>query len=118
MKKIIDGVRVPTDLNKIETKVIGSFTKRQVICFGLAALVGVPVFFGLKGFIGNDLAAILMVAIMMPFFLFAMYKRNGVTLEKYLYFVFRQKVLRPQFREYRYANYLSEKTDIATHSSS
>lgn len=105
---MIEGVRVPTDLNKIESKVVGNFTKRQVICFGLATLCGVPLYFATKGVLGTDLAAILMVAAMMPFFLFAMYKKNGVPMEQYLYYVWRHKVLNTGFRAYRYTNVLKE----------
>ena len=46
-------VNVPKDLTKIKSKVLFNLTKRQLICFGLAALMGVPLFFLLKGGIGN-----------------------------------------------------------------
>ena len=42
-------VNVPKDLTKIKSKVLFNLTKRQLICFGLAALMGVPLFFLLKG---------------------------------------------------------------------
>ena len=35
-------VNVPNDLSKIKTKVAFNLTKRQLVCFGGAALVGVP----------------------------------------------------------------------------
>ena len=34
-------VNVPKDLTKIKSKVLFNLTKRQLICFGLAALMGV-----------------------------------------------------------------------------
>ena len=37
-------VPVPKDLTKVKTKVAAGLTKRQLICFSLAALVGLPVF--------------------------------------------------------------------------
>ena len=46
-------VNVPKDLTKIKSKVLFNLTKRQLICLGLAALMGVPLFFLLKGGIGN-----------------------------------------------------------------
>ena len=46
-------VNVPKDLTKIKSKVLFNLTKRQLICFGLAALMGVPLFFLLKGGCGN-----------------------------------------------------------------
>ena len=41
-------VNVPKDLTKIKSKVLFNLTKRQLICFGLAALMGVPLFFLLR----------------------------------------------------------------------
>lgn len=34
-------VPVPKDLNRVKTKVMFNLTKRQIICFALAAAVGV-----------------------------------------------------------------------------
>ena len=36
----VDMVKDPT---KVKSKFIGSFTKRQVVCYGLAALVGIAI---------------------------------------------------------------------------
>ena len=38
-------VTIPKDLSRIQSKVLFGLTKRQVICFGAAALAGVPLFF-------------------------------------------------------------------------
>ena len=46
-------VNVPKDLTKIKSKVLFNLTKRQLICFGLAALMGVPLFFLLKGILDS-----------------------------------------------------------------
>ena len=56
-------------------------TKRQVICFGAAVLIGVPLFFLAKGALGTTTAALCMILVMLPFFLFAMCERNGQPLE-------------------------------------
>ncbi len=66
-------VPVPKDLTKVKTKVAAGLTKRQLICFSLAALVGLPVYFLTRGAIGNSAAVLLMIGLMMPFFFFAMY---------------------------------------------
>ena len=42
-------VTVPKDLTKIKSKMLFGLTKRQLVCFGSAALVGVPLFFLSKG---------------------------------------------------------------------
>ena len=35
-------VNVPNDLSKIKTKIAFNLTKRQLICFGMGAAIGVP----------------------------------------------------------------------------
>ncbi len=42
-------VNVPKDLTKVKTKVLFNLTKRQLICFGSGALIGVPLFFLAQG---------------------------------------------------------------------
>ena len=77
-------VPVPKDLTKVKTKVMLNLTKRQLICFGSGAAIGVPLFFLLKSHMAISGAAICMVIVMLPFFLLAMYERNGQPLEKVL----------------------------------
>ncbi len=74
-------VTVPKDLTKIKSKMLFGLTKRQLVCFGSAALVGVPLFFLSKGSMGATSAALCMILVMLPFFLFALYEKNGQTLE-------------------------------------
>lgn len=38
-------ISVPRDLSKVKTKVFMNLTKRQILCFGAGALIGVPVSF-------------------------------------------------------------------------
>lgn len=65
-------VTVPKDLSKIKTKVFFGLTKRQLICFTPAVLLGVPLFFLLKESAGNSTATLCMMMVMLPFFLLAM----------------------------------------------
>ena len=98
-------ITVPRDLTRVKSKVIFNLTKRQLICFGLAALVGVPVFFLIKKG-GNVSAATLgLVAVALPFFFFAMYERNGQPLEVILKHVIQSRFVRPKVRLYRTNNY-------------
>ena len=46
-------VPVPKDLTKVKTKVAFNLTKRQLVCFGGGALLGVPLFFLLRGSAGS-----------------------------------------------------------------
>ena len=41
-------ISVPRDLTKVKSKVMFNLTKRQLICFGMAVLIGVPSFFLMK----------------------------------------------------------------------
>ena len=80
MKDIIQA-DVPKDLSKIKTKLFFNLTKRQLLCFGGGALVGVPLYFLTRNTLPKSLALLLMILIMMPFFLLAMYEKNGQPLE-------------------------------------
>ncbi len=95
------SVPVPKDLSRIKTKVALNLTKRQLICFGGAALVGIPLYLVMRNVIGTEAAAMLMVAVMLPFFFVAMFQRDGFPAEKYLYLMLRQKFLLPGIRRYR-----------------
>ena len=98
-------VPVPKDLSKIKTKVAFNLTKRQLVCFGGGALIGVPLFFLLKGPVGTSTAAMCMMVVMLPFFLFAMYEKHGQPLEKILGNIIRVSVIRPKERPYRTNNF-------------
>ena len=75
-------ISVPRDLTKVKSKVMFNLTKRQLICFGMAVLIGVPSFFLMKTVMKTNTAVMGMMVIMMPFFFLAMYEKNGQPLEK------------------------------------
>lgn len=98
-------VPVPKDLNKIKTKLALNLTKRQLICFSLAAAVGIPSYLSSRGTIGNSPALFLMIGLMLPFFFFAMYERDGLPLEKVLRNILRTRFLYPRVRPYQTENF-------------
>lgn len=98
-------VPVPKDLTKVKTKVMFNLTKRQLICFGSGALIGVPLFFFLQKPLGNSSASLSMILVMLPFFLLAMYEKNGQPLEKVLGNILWVCFLRPRQRPYRTNNF-------------
>lgn len=98
-------VPVPKDLNAVKTKVMFNLTKRQILCFGGGALIGVPLFFLLKGHIGSSAAALCMMLVMLPFFLPAMYEKNGQPPEKLIRNIVQVCFLRPKQRPYRTNNF-------------
>lgn len=81
-----------------------NLTKRQLVCFGSAGAVGIPFYIFTKGVIGTQASALIMVALMLPFFFLAMYEKDGFPAEKILYFMLRQKILTPGIRPYKSEN--------------
>lgn len=97
-------VPVPKDLNRVKTKVMFNLTRRQLICFALAAAVGMPVFFLAKSKLELSAAAMVMVVIMLPFIFFALYEKDGQSAEKILGHVVKTMFLRDRVRPYRTEN--------------
>ena len=97
-------VNVPNDLSKIKTKIAFNLTKRQLICFGIGAAIGVPTYLLTRGAIGNTGALFVMLGIMLPAFLMAMYEKDGLPFEKVLRNMINTKFLRPGIRPYRTQN--------------
>ena len=98
-------ISVPRDLTKVKSKVMFNLTKRQLICFGLAALVGVPSFFLLKLAFSISTSVMIMMVIMMPFFFLAMYEKHGQPLEVFLKHFIQANFVRPKVRPYKTDNY-------------
>ena len=94
-------VQVPKDLNAVKTKVMFNLTKRQLICFAGGAAVGLPLFFLTKSHIGTSPAAILMVMVMIPFLLLAMYEKNGRPFEAVLNNMLDVIFLKPAHRAFK-----------------
>lgn len=97
------SVTTPKDLRKVKSKVVGNFTKRQIVCFLGAAIVGIPFYLATRKALGTDIAALLMVGVAMPFFFLAMYEKNGMPAEKFLALIIRHKTLK-QIRPYEAEN--------------
>ena len=97
-------VPVPKDLSKVKTKVAFNLTKRQLICLAGALGVGLPLFFLLKDSAGTSLAAMAMIVVMLPCFLFAMYEKHGQPLEVIVKNIIQTQFIRPKERPYRTEN--------------
>ncbi len=98
-------VTVPKDLTKVKSKVMFNLTKRQLVCFGAAVAIGLPLFFLIKDSAGTQAAALCMVLAMLPMFLFAMYEKNGQPLEIVIRQFVEVKFLRPKERPYQTNNF-------------
>lgn len=51
-------IPVPRDLTRVKSKILFNLTKRQLICFGAGALIGVPSFFLIKSAGSTSMASI------------------------------------------------------------
>ncbi len=100
-------VPVPRDLSTIKVKILFGLSLRQLVCFGSAAAVGVPVYFLTRGSVGNSAAVLLMIGVMLPAFFIAMYERDGQPAEKILINVLRARWFFPAQRPYRTQNFYS-----------
>lgn len=101
-------VPVPKDLTQVKTKVALNLTKRQLIFFSVAAVVGVPIYFLTRKPLGTSVAAIIMVTVMLPFFFMAMYEKDGLPFEKVMGNIIRQKFINPGTRPYKTENFYSQ----------
>ena len=98
-------VPVPKDMNAVKTKVAFNLTKRQIVCFGAGLLVGLPAFFLIKGHVSSSTATLLMVLVMLPFFMFAIYEQHGQPLEVLLQHYIQARFVRPRTRVYQTENF-------------
>lgn len=106
-------VSVPKDLTKVKSKVLFNLTKRQVVCLGVAAALGLPFYFLTKDYIGTSNAGAGMVLVMLPAFLFAMYEKDGLPFEKILMNMVGVKLLRPAIRRYEVENLFDKKDEMS-----
>lgn len=97
-------VNVPNDLSKIKTKMAFNLTKRQLVCFGGAAAVGIPAYLLARPAIGNSAALFMMIGLMLPAFFMAMYEKNGLPFEKVARNFIRARFLWPRVRPYQTEN--------------
>ena len=98
-------IPVPRDLTRVKSKILFNLTKRQLICCGTAALIGVPLFFLIKRSGNVSLATMVMMIVMLPLFLLAMYEKNGQPLEVIVKQFIQAKFIRPKIRPYQTINY-------------
>lgn len=111
---IVAFVSVPKDLTKVKNKVVLNLTKRQLICLVIAAAVGLPFYFLTREWIGTSNAATGMVILMLPAFMFAMYEKDGLPLEKILLNVIHVKLRYPAIRRYEIENLYEIQETVTT----
>uniref|UniRef100_UPI001F0BC6B3 PrgI family protein n=1 Tax=Acidilutibacter cellobiosedens TaxID=2507161 RepID=UPI001F0BC6B3 len=91
-------VQIPKDLSNVKTKVALNLTKRQLIGFAVAGLIGIPTYLKTRGVVGNDLAVFLMIILTIPVFFVVFYEKDGLPCEKYLRYVYLHEKYQPKVR--------------------
>ncbi len=106
-------ISVPRDFSKVKSKVFFNLTKRQLICFSLGAMIGVPTFFLIKRLGNVTVATLGMMITMMPLLFLAMYEKNEQPLEVYIEHFIDATFKRPKVRPYKTQNYYALLEKIA-----
>ena len=91
-------VPIPKDLKKVKTKVAFNLTRRQLIGFTLAGLVGIPVYLFMRKFMPNDIAILFLIVSTLPIFFVTLFEKDGLTFEKYFKHIYLHKFYQPQKR--------------------
>lgn len=81
------------DLDEVKVKLLFNLTKRQLICFAMAAVAGGAGYYLTKESIGASMAAFVLILAAMPFFLLAMYTKEGLPAEKIIWYAVRHKFI-------------------------
>ncbi|HGD5692100.1 TPA: PrgI family protein [Streptococcus agalactiae] len=91
-------VPIPKDLKKVKTKIAFNLTRRQLIGFTLAGLVGIPVYLFMRKFMPNDIAILFLIVSTIPIFFVTLFEKDGLTFEKYFKHICLHKFYQPQKR--------------------
>jgi hypothetical protein len=91
-------VQIPKDLTNVKTKVAFNLTRRQLIGFGVAGIIGIPTYLKTRNILGNDLAVFLMIILTIPIFFVVFYEKDGLTCEKYLKYIYLHERHQPKVR--------------------
>ncbi len=106
-------ISVPRDFSKVKTKAFFNLTKRQLVCFSIGAMIGVPTFFLIKRFGNVTVATMGMMFSMMPLFFLAMYEKNEQPFEVFMEHFINATFRRPKKRPYKTKNYYALLMKIA-----
>lgn len=82
-------VKVSKDLTKVKTKVALNLTKRQLIGFSIAGLIGFPVYMLCKKFFSVDISMIVMSIAVLPVLFATLYEKDNLPFEKHLAYILR-----------------------------
>ena len=104
-------VDIPKDLDGIKSKVALGLTKKQLIGFGVAAVIGVPFYLATRLAVGNDVGLFFMMFSMALPLLYAIYEPKGITMGQLVAIWLRFQFIAIGARPYKNANLYEVLTD-------
>ena len=100
-------IAVNRDYTKIKKKVAFGLTKRQLLCFAVAGVLGFLFYWSTRKALGTTLAVTCMILLIMPVFFLCQYERDGRHLEDIMKDMIRTRFARPGIRRYEAENIYS-----------
>lgn len=98
-------VNMTKDFTEVRKTISGlGLTKRQLVAFLLAALVGLPVFLAVKPYIGMTYAIIVMAVAAFPICFFILFKKDGLYMEVHARYWYETHFIRNTDRPYQTNN--------------
>lgn len=91
-------VQIPKDLKRVKTKVAFNLTKRQLIGFLVAGVVGLGTFFLVRNVLPNQLSIFALVLAAFPIFFVTMYEKDGMHFEEMFRHLYNHKYHQPHER--------------------
>lgn len=105
-------VNINAEISNYKERVVGNYTLRQVICLVLSLTIGVITYFSLN--VSKDIKQFIVIITVLPAIAVGFYTYQGVTFEKYIFYIIREFVLpqkRPFISEYDNVKYKIEEEE-------
>ena len=91
-------VPIPKDLKRVKTKVAFNLTKRQLIGFSIAGLLGFSAYIFVRKLVPNDIAVLFLITATLPVFFITLFEKDGLVFEQYFKLIYLHKFYQPQKR--------------------
>lgn len=100
-------IKIPQEINKYESKLVGPLTTRQTACVVCIAALCLGVYHILKGLVNTDTLYAICFTIAIPFGIIGWYKPYGMKAEKFFLAVFFNVVISSSRRIFKSENIIS-----------
>lgn len=85
-------VSIPRDIKKIKPKIAFHLTKRQLIGFPIAGMIGYYSYHILMKYVGQDIAMLGIFLFTFPIFYITLIEKDGLPFERYFYYILIYKI--------------------------